>query len=211
MSFGVDEEEQGDGEGGSSGVVSGGTPTSRSMTPEDGKSRNGSVGAESDTSFVKKRLRPNAGVSVAPKVMTKSALLREAQTREQLRKEFLAMQEAVKTTEIQLPFVFYDGTNIPGGVCRVKKGDHAWFFLDKARKVGAELGVGGSGERANSRREWARVGVDDLMLVRGEVIIPHVCLAPTVMSSYTADYDTALRLLLFHRQQDQRTFGNPAV
>jgi protein FAM50 len=102
--------------------------------------------------------------------MTKSALLREAQTREQLRKEFLAMRDAVKATEILIPFVFYDGTNIPGGVCKVKKGDHVWLFLDKARKVGAELGVGGD----KSRREWARVGVDDLMLVRGEIIIPHV-------------------------------------
>jgi len=35
--------------------------------------------------------------------------------------------------------------------------------------------VGGvGGEKAAARREWARVGVDDLMLVRGEVIIPHV-------------------------------------
>ena len=72
-----------------------------------------------------------------------------------------------------LPFVFYDGTNIPGGMCKVKKGDYVWVFLDRSRKVGAELGVGGAGEKAN-RREWARVGVDDLMLVRGEVIIPHV-------------------------------------
>jgi len=106
-----------------------------------------------------------------PKVMTKSALLREAQTREQLRKEFLVMQEAVKATEIAIPFVFYDGTNIPGGVCKVKKGDHSWQYLDKARKVGAQTGVGG-GEK--SQREWARIGVDDLMLVRGEIIIPHV-------------------------------------
>ena len=120
----------------------------------------------------KKRLGPNATLTVAPKAMTKSALLREAQTREQLRKEFLLMQEAVKATEIILPFVFYDGTNIPGGVCKVKKGDHIWLFLDRSRKVGAELGVGG-GEKAKSRNEWARVGVDDLMLVRGEIIIPH--------------------------------------
>ena len=131
----------------------------------------------------KARLGPNAslpggGAVVAPKAMTKSALLREAQTREQLRKEFLAMQEAVKATEIIIPFVFYDGTNIPGGACKVKKGDHVWLFLDRSRKVGAELGVGGGaggggGEKAKSRNEWARVGVDDLMLVRGEIIIPH--------------------------------------
>jgi len=117
-----------------------------------------------------KKLGPNAGVKYTPKVMTKSALLREAQTREQLRKEFLVMQGAVKATEFVMPFVFYDGHNIPGGRCRVKKGDHAWLFLDRARKVGAELGVGGD----KTRREWARVGVDDLMLVKGEIIIPHV-------------------------------------
>ena len=120
----------------------------------------------------KKRLGPNARLAATPKAMTKSALLREAQTREQLRKEFLLMQEAVKATEIIIPFVFYDGTNIPGGACKVKKGDHIWLFLDRSRKVGAELGVGG-GEKAKSRNEWARVGVDDLMLVRGEIIIPH--------------------------------------
>ncbi|KAH0547663.1 hypothetical protein FGG08_000152 [Glutinoglossum americanum] len=128
---------------------------------------------EQATTATKKRLGPNSTVPVAPKAMTKSALMREAQTREQLRKEFLALQELVKATEILIPFVFYDGTNIPGGVCKVKKGDYAWLFLDKARKVGAELGVGGAGERASSRREWARVGVDDLMMVRGEIIIPH--------------------------------------
>lgn len=91
-----------------------------------------------------------------------------------MRKEFLAIQEAVRGTEIAIPFVFYDGTNIPGGVARVKKGDFIWVFLDRSRKVGAELGVG---EKANSSREWARVGVDDLMLVRGGLIIPHVSLS----------------------------------
>jgi protein FAM50 len=121
----------------------------------------------------KKKIGVNASVGVVPKALTKSALLREAQTRESLRKEFLALQEAVRSTEISITFVFYDGTNIPGGVCRVKKGDYVWVFLDRSRKVGADLGVG---EKANSRREWARIGVDDLMMVRGSIIIPHVSL-----------------------------------
>lgn len=124
----------------------------------------------SDIAPKKKKKAANASVA-APKALTKSALLREAQTRESLRKEFLVLQEAVKATEINIPFVFYDGTDIPGGVCKIKKGDFAWVFLDRSRKVGAELGVG---EKANSRREWARVGVDDLMMVRGSIIIPHV-------------------------------------
>jgi protein FAM50 len=143
-------------------------------TPQDSNSASASPrsGTPAPSGEIqRKRLCVNASVAVAPKALTKSALLREAQTREGLRKEFLALQEAVKATEITIPFVFYDGTNIPGGVCKVKKGDYVWVFLDRSRKVGAELGVG---EKANSRREWARVGVDDLMLVRGTLIIPHV-------------------------------------
>ncbi|KAI9868555.1 MAG: hypothetical protein M1830_005646, partial [Pleopsidium flavum] len=165
LSFGLDDEENGD--SGTSAVA-----TPRESTPEE--ATKASPAPENGEMSFRKRIGPNVNVSVAPKVMTKSALLREAQTREQLRKEFLTMQELVKGTEILVPFVFYDGTNIPGGVCKVKKGDYIWVFLDRSRKVGAELGVGGgAGEKANSKREWARVGVDDLMLVRGEVIIPH--------------------------------------
>lgn len=120
----------------------------------------------------KRKLGPNSNVVYAPKALTKSALVKEAQTREQLRKEFLALQASVKATEIVIPFVFYDGTNIPGGMCRVKKGDHVWFFLDKARKVGAERGVGSD----TSRKGWARISIDDLMLVRGGIILPPVSL-----------------------------------
>jgi len=117
------------------------------------------------------KVMANKSVALVPKSSTKAALRREAAERESLRRDFLALQAAVKATEIAIPFVFYDGTNIPGGKVRVKKGDFVWLFLDKSRKVGAELGVG---EKANATREWARVGVDDLMLVRGTVIIPHV-------------------------------------
>ena len=131
------------------------------------------VDTDGSESEGKSKFKANASVGIVPKAMTKSALRKEATEREALRREFLVLQEAVKATEIAIPFVFYDGTNIPGGTARVKKGDYVWVFLDKSRKVGAELGVG---EKANARREWARVGVDDLMLVRGAVIIPHVSL-----------------------------------
>jgi len=112
----------------------------------------------------------NSGVGFVAKSMTKSSLLKEAQIKDQLRKEFLAIQERVKATEFLLPFVFYDGTDMPGGVCRMKKGDQVWLFLDRARKVGAEL----SNNAGKSMRQWARVSVDDLMLVRGDLIIPNV-------------------------------------
>lgn len=118
-----------------------------------------------------KKVKANAAVGIVPKSMTKSSLAKEAAERDVLRKEFIVLQEAVKATEIAIPFVFYDGANTPGGTVRMKKGDFIWVFLDKSRKVGAELGVG---EQANATRAWARVGVDDLMLVRGTVIVPHV-------------------------------------
>lgn len=136
-----------------------------------------------DAPIQRRKLTANPNPSLpAPKVMTKASLQAEAVTREKLRKEFLVIQEAVKDTEIVIPFVFYDGTNTPGGAVKVKKGDHIWLFLERCRKVGAELGVpGGSGvgtglssNKNDNRKAWARVSVDDLLLVRGNVIVPHV-------------------------------------
>ena len=114
--------------------------------------------------------------------MTKATLAAEVTERERLRKEFLDIQEKVKNTEIAIPFVFYDGSSIPGGVVKVKKGDRVWLILERSRKIGAEIGAGGTGastgtanhrSKDDNRRQWARIGVDDLMLLRGEVIVPH--------------------------------------
>ncbi|RMD43741.1 hypothetical protein DV735_g1372, partial [Chaetothyriales sp. CBS 134920] len=144
-----------------------------------------------ETGSVVKKLAPNPNSAIpAPKAKTKATLAAEALERERLRKEFLVLQEKVRNTEIAIPFVFHDGNNIPGGVVKVKKGDRAWLVLERARKIGAETGARGSGAgskggssassgtinhrgRGDNRRQWARVGVDDLMLLRGEVIIPH--------------------------------------
>ncbi|KAL4882627.1 XAP5, circadian clock regulator-domain-containing protein [Aspergillus karnatakaensis] len=124
-----------------------------------------------------RRITPNPRAPPPPKALTKASLKAEVEARDTLRKEFLAMQDAIKNTEILVPFVFYDGTNIPAGTAKVKKGDQVWLLLDRCRKVAAELGVSGtsgaSKGRKFNRREWARVSVDDLMLVKGEVIIPH--------------------------------------
>ena len=123
----------------------------------------------------KKGLKPNAAVAFQPKAMTKSALLRDAQLKESLRKEYLQMQDAVKATEFILPFTFFDGKITAGGTCRMKKGDFVWLFLDRARKVGAEsAGRDGPGGSGAGRKDWARIGVDDLMLVRGDIVVPHV-------------------------------------
>lgn len=146
---------------------------------------------EGNPAIPPRKITANPNAPPPPKTVTKAALEAETQARDALRKEFLAMQEKIKATEIIIPFVFYDGTNIPAGQVRVKKGDHVWLFLDRCRKVGAELGVGGAQKsnraKRDNRREWARVGVDDLMLVRGDIIVPHVSFffynRPTVESS----------------------------
>ncbi|KAL3411825.1 XAP5, circadian clock regulator-domain-containing protein [Aspergillus fumigatus] len=141
-------------------------PRSASRTPADDSSAPSS-----------RRITPNPNAPPPPKALTKAALKAEAEARDALRREFLAMQEAVKNTEILIPFIFYDGTNIPAGAVKVRKGDPVWLFLDRCRKVGAELGVAGASGaakgRKDNRREWARISVDDLMLVRGEIIVPH--------------------------------------
>ncbi|KAF7122316.1 hypothetical protein CNMCM5793_000273 [Aspergillus hiratsukae] len=141
-------------------------PRSASRTPADDSSAPSS-----------RRITPNPNAPPPPKALTKAALKAEAEARDALRREFLAMQEAVKNTEILIPFIFYDGTNIPAGAVKVRKGDPVWLFLDRCRKVGAELGVAGASGaakgRKDNRREWARISVDDLMLVRGQIIIPH--------------------------------------
>jgi len=170
LSFGDEDDE-----GGSS--VTSSAKISRSNTPGDDTSKDPSAAPSlnGDGEPVRKKMAANTGVGFVAKSMTKNSLLKEAQIKEQLRKEFLAIQERVKVTEFLLPFVFYDGTDTPGGVCRMKKGDQVWLFLDRARKVGAEL----SSNAGKSMRQWARVNVDDLMLVRGDLIIPNVSLSST--------------------------------
>lgn len=175
LSFRDDDDEEGAGGGEGDDSDAGGMvlkrPKEKSSTGREGSASSDGTAKEHRNGTGK--IAANASVGVAPRALTKAALRREAAEREALRREFLVLQAAVKAAEIAIPFVFYDGTNIPGGTVRVRKGDFIWVFLDKSRKVGAELGVGGD-KTANSRREWARVGVDDLMLVRGTMIIPHV-------------------------------------
>lgn len=171
LSFGMDDEE----DEGDSGISN--KPTPKNNTAAS-RSQSGSPAPQSDAAAPKRKFAPNASIGAFPKALTKRSLLQESQAREALRKEFLGLQERVKAAPIAIPFVFYDGSNVPGGVCRVAKGDFVWKFLDGSRKVGAEVGAGVGGEAgkgdAKARREWAKVGVDDLMMVRGEIIIPPV-------------------------------------
>lgn len=131
---------------------------------------------------MQRKFIPNPNTTVpAPKAMTKASLAAEAAERERLRLEFMRVQEQVRDSEIAIPFVFYDGSNLPGGMVKVKKGEHIWLFLERCRKVGAAMGVssegsvegGGTKQPSVGKKSWARIGVDDLILVRGDIIIPH--------------------------------------
>jgi protein FAM50 len=144
---------------GDDGTDDGGDSSSADPTRSNSEDNNKS-GEEDEVK--KRKVNPKLGLP-APKVLTKNTLLREAQERETLRREFLALQEKIKNEEISIPFVFYDGTNVApptGEGVTVKKGEAVWLFLERARRM-------------SGRREWLRVSVDDLLLVRGEVIIPH--------------------------------------
>jgi len=149
LSFGLDED---DAEGNSTGSKS--RSVSRGPEASDG----------GDEGAVEKKRKFNPKLKAPPpKTLTKSTLLREAQEREMLRREFLQLQDKIKNEDITVPFVFYDGTNVapPNGEgVTVKKGEAVWLFLERARRM-------------SGRREWLRVSVDDLLLVRGDLIIPH--------------------------------------
>jgi hypothetical protein len=150
-------------------------------------------------------MKANPNAPPPPKAMTKAAMEAEAQARDTLRKEFLAMQESIKNTEIAVPFVFFDGTSIPAGSVKMKKGDYIWLFLDRCRKVGAELGVGGANGASKARKEWARISVDDLMLVKGDVIIPHVRFSSKrFFRRSLTNVWIALRILLLHCQSNSQ-------
>ena len=233
VSFGGDEEEDDDGEGAGKQpalsiksskfkINSNKRKEGEQETPEGATAAAAADKAQSeeptsaDDSSKPKRITANPSALIVPRALTKSALRKEAEEKEALRKEFLTIQAAVKATEIAIPFVFYDGTNTPGGIVRVKKGDHVWLFLDKSRKVGAQLRVG-SDKSFNYRRNWARVSVDDLILVRGSIIIPHVSLF--YICSEVIQFEArrggkiltlllfaliALRILLLHHEPDRR-------
>jgi protein FAM50 len=175
LSFGDDDEEAEQGQGieeAREPSVKSKKPTSTTTAQQDDEEEDGGP----TPSLVKKRLKPSSSVAVQAKAQTKSALAKEASLKEAFRKQYLATNEAVRSTEFVLPFVFFEAKALSGGKVRLKKGDFLWLFLERARKIGIELGEVGEGPAGvgGRRREWARIGVDDLMVVVGEMMVPHV-------------------------------------
>jgi protein FAM50 len=157
------------------------TPAAKTSTSKSkSKPASDSTATDSSTPAPAPAKKPNPSLSTAPKAITKASLAADAIERDRLKRQFLALTETVKQQEIIIPFVFWDGAQNGGGTVRMKKGDAIWLILERGRKVGAEMGGGGddgaagyAGKMGSGRRAWARVGVDDLLLVRGSTIVPH--------------------------------------
>ncbi|KAK9449332.1 XAP5, circadian clock regulator-domain-containing protein [Limtongia smithiae] len=90
-------------------------------------------------------------------IKTKQSATWEAEQRETLRREYLQQQEQIRQEKVDLQFCYYDGTCTSSSV-QIKKGDQVWVMLDRTRK---------------NRKELHRGTVDDMMLVRDNIIIPH--------------------------------------
>lgn len=126
LSFGGVEDEDEDGTDSRSGSVTTAMDY-RAESEDDGVDAGGvagAVGAVGDAlveleAAKKRKVNPKLRAP-PPKVLTKNTLLREAQERETLRREFLVLQEKIKNEEISIPFVFYDGMlrsfHIPGEI-----------------------------------------------------------------------------------------------
>lgn len=193
LSFGDDEEED-DADSKQQGQHGKAKPKLPSQNEDgDGVDNN----TDETTPIVKKRFKPNSSVSVQAKAQTKSSLAKEASLKESLRKQYLAMNEAVRNTEFILPFAFFEAKLISGGKVRLKKGDFVWLFLERARKIGVELAERGEGPAGvgGRRREWARIGVDDLMVVVGDMMIPHVSISLPICSGKNAMRSFAPKLM----------------
>ena len=208
LSFGDDDEAEN--ENGQASEQSAKPKARASTTTQDDENETATI--------VKKRFKPSNSVAVQAKAQTKSALAKEALLKETLRKQYLATNEAVRSTEFVLPFVFLEAKDMAGGKVRLKKGDFVWLFLERARKVGIELGERGDGPMGlgGRRREWARIGVDDLMLVVGEMMVPHVsvyCFGVQAVSQSMCNelttVSTAPRLPHPHPQQIHRLQRRP--
>lgn len=129
--------------------------------------------------------KANPAIVNPPKLKNKGGCSDELLHRAVLEKQRRLSEEREKTLPICIPFVYFEGKNEYGGIVKVMKGDTVDKFLSGARRSG--VGTGQNilpNEQADSpaaiqpptlSKDWSRVRLDDLMLVRSGIIIPQVC------------------------------------
>ena len=128
-------------------------------------------------------LGPNALVNYAPKLLSQVTNLKATERKAAEEEILREKQEMVKRDVIVIPFVYFEGKNVHGGRIKLRKGDKVDELLDKARKMGAQLEDDKARKQAaqspadsalsKPQKNWARVRLDDMMLVRSGIIIPH--------------------------------------
>ncbi|KAL4067906.1 XAP5, circadian clock regulator-domain-containing protein [Scleroderma yunnanense] len=109
---------------------------------------------EAVTKRARFRKNPDVDTSFLPDREREEA---ERKERERLRQEWLRKQEDLKTEDIEITYSYWDGNGHRKSVV-CKKGDTISTFLDKCRQQFAEL---------------RGIGVDNLMYVKEDLIIPH--------------------------------------
>ncbi|KAL9051803.1 MAG: hypothetical protein Q9162_005797 [Coniocarpon cinnabarinum] len=109
------------------------------------------------------KIGANKMTGLAPKAITKHSLQQEAEQIVALREEFRKQQEIVKEANIIVPFVFFEGTNTITSRVRLKKGDAIDALLSAVQKILVK----------EDYKRWVHLKLDDLMLVRNGVMIPH--------------------------------------
>lgn len=125
----------------------------------------------SDTSAKRAKLLKNPNIDTTH-LPDREREAQEREEREQLRKQWLAEQERIKNEVIEITYSYWDGSGhrktVEVGFLRAyrtypyqcKKGDDIAAFLSKCRAQTPEL-------RYSS--------VDNMMYIKEDLIIPHVC------------------------------------
>lgn len=159
LSFGGVEDEDEDDTDSRSGSVTAAMDY-RVESGDDSADAGGAVGDALVESEAAKKRKVNPKLRAPPpKVLTKNTLLREAQERETLRREFLVLQEKIKNEEISIPFVFYDGRfhtfRIPGRrITDRKPRRNKCCTTRRRRRPGQERGSSMAFSRARTQNEW---------------------------------------------------------
>ncbi|KAJ3725794.1 XAP5, circadian clock regulator-domain-containing protein [Lentinula raphanica] len=139
------------------------SPAQRRSASKEEEDADGDDRAKKRSKF---RKNPNVDTSFLPDREREEA---ERKERERLRQEFLRKQEELKKEDIEITYSYWDGSGHRKSVV-CKKGDSISTFLDKCRQQFPEL---------------RGVNVDNLMYVKEDLIIPHVCFQAFILRCFS--------------------------
>ncbi|ANB13951.1 hypothetical protein AWJ20_4904 [Sugiyamaella lignohabitans] len=106
---------------------------------------------------------------------TKKQILKDRELLNKEKNSEAQKHAIIREQVVNFPFVYYDGSETASFV-EIKKGDPVWMILEKTRK---------------GFKKFHRGTVDDIMLVKHNVIIPHVS-PPPLLLHHTSIYSLNL-------------------